>query len=126
LIKVIGTHNDAVHNLDFSPDGESLASVSKDGAIYLWLTEGWQEDGEFGELQSLVSDVEFSPDGSMLLTSSVDGTMRIWDYDTGNQIGKLLDYGTQFYAAAFSDDGSKIAGASHTKVIVRELAPRYD
>lgn len=70
-------HTDAVHALAFSPDGELLASGSKDGHVLLW-----PPGGEATELHchgDAVEAIVFSPDGHYLATGGADGLLVVCD-----------------------------------------------
>jgi hypothetical protein len=82
-------HTDGVNDVDFSPDGKLLASVSGDESfgdltIRLWDVESGKAHGEpLTGHTDIVSDVEFSPDGKRLASTSADTTVRLWDVSTG-------------------------------------------
>src|SRR5262249_182478 len=65
--------------VQWSPDGNFLATTCTDGAARVW-------DARTGHLlaepffhQKEVRRAEFSPDGRRLLTASFDGTAKIWE-----------------------------------------------
>ncbi|MDB5385195.1 MAG: pknB 11, partial [Planctomycetaceae bacterium] len=71
-------HGGLVHAVDFSQDGERLASASWDSTARIWDT------ATGAELDSLphpdwVHSVKFSSDGRRLLTGCRDGMARLWD-----------------------------------------------
>ena len=98
----------------FSPDGETLAIGSDNGAIYL-------HDLNTGELKMTLSkqkeDVDyltFSPDGNTIATSSLsldDETTRLclWDVRTGTHRIILTEHTRWVRGLAFSPDGKTIA-----------------
>lgn len=71
-------HERVIHTLVLSPDGNVLATGSKDHSVRICDIKmgvclqvlGGHEDEVYG--------VKFSPDGSRLVTSSEDGTVLLW------------------------------------------------
>lgn len=63
--------------VQFSPDGNTLATASDDGTAQLWTREGTLIATLNGHSGS-VWDVQFSPDGTTLATASLDGTAKLW------------------------------------------------
>jgi WD40 repeat protein len=87
----------------FSPDGNLIATASRDRTARLW-------DGGFGRHlatfhghQDSVTSVTFSPDGAILATGSADNTGRLWHVWTGKCLAILAN--TPEGWAAFTPDG---------------------
>ncbi len=103
----------------FSPDGQTLASWSRDSnTIHLW-------DMETGTLKHTLPtnnvwslSVEFSPDGQTLVsTDSDENTIHLWDVETGTLKHTLAEHTGHVANVEFSPDGKTLASASSDKTI---------
>ncbi|MCE0446636.1 WD40 repeat domain-containing protein [Streptomyces tricolor] len=74
-------HIDAVTALAFSPDGDTLATGSEDGALFLWDARTGKRRATFtGHIEG-INSLAFSPDGVLLAAGGEDGTTRLWNAD---------------------------------------------
>jgi WD40 repeat protein/serine/threonine protein kinase len=113
-------HTGGVEDLDFAPNGRSLASVGDDGTLRLWTFE----DGLGGKAKwvartnDVVWGVRFSPNGSILATAGEDGSVRLWDAAQGMPMGKpLIQRIGDFLSVAFSPDGlGVVAGTGEGEI----------
>ena len=102
--------------LSFSPDGNTIASASKDGTIRLW-----KQNGEFVE-QIKVSDqqlngISFSPDGNIIASASEDGTIKLWN-KTNESLKQLKERHKEgIWRVNFSPKSEMIASASYDGTI---------
>jgi WD40 repeat protein len=98
-------HDGAVKATAFSPQGDLLATASRDGAV-VW-------DAATGRrLRALphksVHAIAFRADGALLATAG-DGGVRLWDPRTGRSAGPPLATAGFSQAVAWSPDGKWIA-----------------
>ena len=114
LLKQIGHHEDAIFDVDFSPDGKTVLSCAgagspnmpaRDSSLRLW-------DVETGDLlqimepQVLVNwDCAISPDGRWALSGAYDGSVRLWNLANGEQIREFRGHSDWVTSLEFSPDG---------------------
>jgi WD40 repeat protein len=84
------THKDAINDVAFSPNGDYVATASKDGSVKLWKFPADNENDDIylnheGDVQS----VAFSPDGKLLTAGSFHGIILVWDVKTGDRVKRL-------------------------------------
>ncbi|MHC5539823.1 outer membrane protein assembly factor BamB family protein, partial [Singulisphaera rosea] len=103
--------NASVMGVDYSPHGESLASVDRSGEMQVKILEtksgrvmkGWSLPGEAGE------SVRFSPDARWLAARTLDRsgemTLRLWDMASGKLHSRLVLSEGNF---GFSQDGGQL------------------
>ncbi|MEH2063909.1 MAG: hypothetical protein V7K50_16865 [Nostoc sp.] len=115
-------HTDIVWGVTFSPDGQLLASGSRDQTVKLWRPDGTLLQTLKGHTDA-VSCVSFSPDGQSLASGSLDKTVQIWHKNpvTGEFNPKpyktLKGHGDWVYSVNFSPDGELLASGSKDKTI---------
>jgi eukaryotic-like serine/threonine-protein kinase len=67
LIREMSGHTDIVHDVDFSPDGRTLASASHDGTLRLWHAATGQEICRLLNVGYKLKHCRFSSDGRTLV-----------------------------------------------------------
>jgi WD40 repeat protein len=103
-------HTDWVSSVSFSPDGQRIASASRDKTIKIWNRDGTlYKDIQGHDLG--VYNVTFSPDGQTIASASKDKTVKLWTKD-GKLITTLKGHNEPVYSVNFSPNGQRIATAS--------------
>ncbi|MDK2408583.1 hypothetical protein QHH11_09905 [Aphanizomenon sp. PH219] len=74
------SHINEVVGVNFSPDGQIIASASDDHTIKLWNLDG-QILNTLEEHTDQVWGVSFSPDGQIIASASFDKTVKLWRID---------------------------------------------
>ncbi len=116
-------HTDWVMGLAFSPNGQLLATASKDQTIKIWNPQGQllrELAGAGGELDS----VSFSPNSQLIATGGTGKQVQIWNYATGKVVrtisteaGSANAHEGTVSSVVFSPDGQVIASGSWDKTI---------
>ncbi|MER9018977.1 hypothetical protein [Mesorhizobium sp. M0898] len=106
----------------FSPDGEWIATCSKDTAIRLWkIPSSTEVNGPIvleGHESILISDefsigqIEFDPTGSLLVASLASGDIKIWHIPDGLPRALLKGDGSGILRFSFQPDGSQITATT--------------
>ena len=110
-------HRDDVLAVAFSPDGNTLASGSRDRTIRLWDTETGQHKLTLDEHTSGVTCLSFSPDGNTLASGSWDHTIRLWDAKTGQPLQTLEEHTDGVRSVVFSPDGRTLASGGYDNIL---------
>ena len=99
-------------SVDFSPDGEYIATGDTDGDVGLWEVSSG-ENIYYRSLGGVVQGVAFSPNGRYIAADGADGSVRaiLLDASTGTEVSRigLVDHAHQIHSIAFSPDGQYVA-----------------
>ncbi|MEU8176321.1 BTAD domain-containing putative transcriptional regulator [Microbispora hainanensis] len=79
-------HNQAVNDIEISPDGRLVASASSDRTVRLWDVTG-KPIATLGDHPDHVRAVAFSPDGRRIATVTRSHTLTLWDVAGGRRLG---------------------------------------
>ena len=102
-------HSAPINAVAFSPNGEYIATASKDNTALIWKTTTGQKAAHIKHMDN-VSAVAFSPNGKYLATASWDNTACIWDVASGKKITSMKHQG-HVYSVAFNHDSMYLATA---------------
>lgn len=108
-----------VHCVEFSPDGECIATGLDDGSICLWnATTGILQGKPFTGHEQRVCSVAFSLDGQQIISGSNDSTIRLWNVATGRLQGTpWVGHDDGVNSVAFSPNGHYVVSGSVDKTM---------
>ena len=114
-------HGDIVWDVAFSPDGELLASGSRDKSVKIWRPDGSLLQTLQGHGESITS-LSFSSDGTLLASASRDKTVKIWRKDPeegafDSQPVTTLGHGDWVDKVSFSPDGKLLVTGSKDETV---------
>ena len=113
LEMAIQAHEEPIDSVAFSPDGQRIASGSRDCTIRVWdATTGELVAGPFTGHTGSIESIAFSPGGQHIASGSRDGTIRVWDAAAGEIFaGPFTSHASKVHSVAYSPDGERIASA---------------
>jgi WD40 repeat protein/uncharacterized caspase-like protein len=114
-------HTQRINAVNYSPDGQILASASDDNTVMLWRKDGTLLSTLEGHTERVTS-LAFSPDGQYLASASADRTVKIWqlnreDLSQTQLIQTLSGHQDWVSCVAFSPDGQYLASASRDRSV---------
>ena len=124
LIRVLEGHTDRVWSIDFSADGQLLASSSSDKTVRIWsVSDGKCQTTLDGTHSRTIRQVQWdkcSQTGKLCLASaSFDATAVVWqqDGDDFEPVSPLEGHENEVKSVSFNYDGTLIATCSRDKTI---------
>jgi len=116
IVWMAGGHSGYVYSVAFSPpDGEILASGSKDGTVKLWRVSDGSLIRTLCGRGSDVYSVAFSPDGQLLASGNSKSIINLWRVSDGSLIRTLTGNAQYVHSVAFSPNGELLASASEDR-----------
>ena len=105
----------------FSPDGKTLVSGHKNGAIYSWDVATGEQLSTFTGDAGNVTALAFSPDGKILANGSAGGSVRLWDpsaYTSGPGDALIGHIGRVNELTFSPDSGTLFSGGSDGTILL--------
>jgi WD40 repeat protein/serine/threonine protein kinase/DNA-binding winged helix-turn-helix (wHTH) protein len=108
LGSVVGEQQDfVIMDLAFSPDGDTLTTVSENALGVVWDTTSWAPILRLEGHDHWILNVAYDPSREEIATASRDGTVKIWDLATGTT--RLTLEGQPWAGVSYSPDGGYLA-----------------
>lgn len=104
--ELLGGHAARIHSVEFSSDGQQLATASKDGIVQIWNLDGTGSRRTLLGHTARVWSVAWSPSAPLLATASDDGTVRMWEIPTvrGQHRKYVVDAGCRIFSGRLLGD----------------------
>jgi len=114
LVMTLAGHENDVSSIVYSPDGEILASGSKDGTVRIWeMRTGEQPMLPLRSDDGSIWSILFSLDGSNIVSGTESGVVCLWMLLAGQaHVRRLVGHAAAVLSLAYSPDGSLLASAS--------------
>ncbi|WP_414580990.1 AAA-like domain-containing protein [Scytonema sp. PCC 10023] len=113
-VNSILAHQGGALGVDFSADGQWIASGGTDRIVRLWKRDGTLVH-TLPHNASLYG-VQFSPDSQRVAAAGLDGVVRLWSVD-GTPLATMKGHTAPVWGVAFSPDGQIIASTSADRTI---------
>jgi serine/threonine protein kinase len=118
----LDSHGGFVYTVQFSPDGQILASGSADHRIRLWNADTGKIIATLDGHDRAVTAVRFMPNGQILVSASADQTIRFWDVGERKLLKTVHPHTDKIHDLAISQDGKIIiSGSSDRAIGIRQL-----
>ena len=101
----------------FSPDGQLIATASRDATARVWETATGKPIHVLRAHREWLYNAEFSPDSRLLVTSSRDTTAIIWNVQDGTEKFELRGHLDAVKWAGFNRDGDAVVTASQDQTL---------
>ena len=112
-LRLIRVSDSAVQVTEFSPDGKTILTASRDRSLRLFEVSTGKQIREFEQQhQWSILAARFSPDGMRVVSGSEDNQAIIWDVTTGQPIAELNGHTAAVTSVSFSADGKRVLTAS--------------
>jgi WD40 repeat protein len=112
---VLHGHDDEVRAVAWSPNGQQLATGSRDRTARIWDTQKGSTLATLSGHDGWVLGVAWSPDGCRLATSSIDHSARIWDAKSSKELVQLRAHDNWIRTVGWSPDGCRLATGSRDR-----------
>jgi WD40 repeat protein len=113
--RVLKGHSGPVWAVDFSANGQLVASASDDRTVKLWTAKGNLLTTLKGH-RAAVQTVAIAPNSQIIASGSADRTVKLWKTD-GTLLATLNEHSSGIKSVKFSPNGKLLASASADKTV---------
>lgn len=115
-------HSDTVFSIDFSRDGQLLASSAADRFMKVFQVADGKFVRSFEGHTHHVLGVAWSADGRSLVTSGADKVVKVWNALTGDQSRTIAGYGKEVTDIVYLGDTNEVITACGDASVSRKRA----
>lgn len=84
----VNSGSNRVNDVSFSPDGQHIAIVRRNGTVEIWDKLG-QQIAQWQAHQGWIDYLSFSPNGKHIATMGGDGWVRLWDVTSKQKLAEF-------------------------------------
>ena len=126
-IQTIAGHNDLIHEIVFSKDGENLYSCSSDNTIRIWTNKNRLNNTKYG-CGEYIKYASYDKSGKYVISAS-DNYIHFWDVSSKKELWKnpftdKAGFLEESNFVTFSNNGKYIAAARKNTVSIWNSASR--
>jgi WD40 repeat protein len=108
-------HTTAVEDLDVSPDGSQIASVSSDGVVHLWEAKSGAEIATLHTAEQTGFSVAWHPEGKQLAVGA--RMIELWDVVALTRVLTFTGHSGVVRALDWSPDGERLVSGADDKSV---------
>ena len=105
-----------MRDIDYSPDGKHLVSVSEDCRLCVWDTTTGKCIHNIAGHRRNISSVRYSKDGQRLASWGWDGIIKVWDAKTLECLKEM--YGKIHIDHVLDDDVRYLASSTNLRTVI--------
>jgi len=110
-------HPGGVWQSDFSPAGDALVTVGRDGKTRIWDTHTGKVQATFSVPRGKCRTVSWSPAGRHIAIGNDHGDVFLWDWPARRFVGRMAGRGSVIFSQGWSADGTLLANVFYDKTL---------
>jgi WD40 repeat protein/serine/threonine protein kinase len=107
-VRTFEGHEDGATAVRFVPNGRTLVSAGRDGAVFAWSVDG-DQPRTIAKGGGLIWDLRVSPDGARVAAAGVSRRVQIFDLVSAALVHQIEGHEDEIYGLGFGPSGRVIA-----------------